>query len=181
MSMNTPRSTRDSRFQAVANALGQLIVATSKESFQKLEPRFQALEARLLAEDSSHSERLEVRRRIAEALFTEAYARNCPWPLLGRTLRRIQRLGYSNVERRYHVAALYALWCQRHPEHDSRAARRLLNEAGRSLLRLPRRHPHRVELLEQLAGLRLRTGFGAASPPATDLRGMSPARQRRGA
>lgn len=165
--MNAPRSTRDSRFQEMANVLGQLIVATSNETFQQLEPRFQALEARLLAEVSSQAERLEIRRRIAEALFTEAYARDCPWPLLGRTLRRIQRLGYSNVERRYHVAALYALWCRRHPEHDSRAALRLLNQAGRSLLRLPRSHPYRVELLERLAGLRLRTGFGEASQPRT--------------
>lgn len=139
--------------------LGRLIVAVSQDSFESLEPKFKALEKRLLASSASQVERLEIRRRIAEELFNQAFGNNCPWPIFGRTLRRIQRLGYSNIDRRYHIAALYALWCQRNPEHDDRQARRMLDEAERRLLYLPRVHLYRTELLARLADLRARTGF----------------------
>lgn len=150
---------RERRFLELSQALDRLIADASGHPFQQVAPKLRALEARLLRQGTSHAERTEIRRRIAEAIFTEAYARDCTWPVLGPALRRIQRLGYSNVERRYHVAALYALWCQRHPEHPGREVRRLLDDAQRSLLRLPRRHPHRRELLERLSSLRARTGF----------------------
>jgi hypothetical protein len=157
----------------LANALDAIVVATFKDSYEELEPRFKALERRLLAREDSDFMRREIRRRIAERLFTEAHARNCPWPVFGPTLRRMQRLGYSDVERRFHVAALYAVWSQRHPEHDPREARELLDEAERRIRRLPRGHPYRLELLENLGELRTRTGLGAA-PEATRTRRLSP-------
>jgi hypothetical protein len=159
---------RERRFLELSHALDRLIADSSGLPFPQVEPALKALETRLSRQATSRPERMEIRRRIAEALFTEAYARDCAWPVLGRTLRRIQRLGYSNVERRYHVAALYALWCQRHPEHPNWEARRLLDDAQRSLMRLPRRHAYRMELLERLTGLRARTGFSPAprqAPP----------------
>lgn len=147
----------------LAHAFDELVVKTFDDSYAELEPKFKTLERRLLSVEDSVFGRREIRRRIAETLFTQAFAHNCPWPVFGPTLRRIQRLGYSDVERRYHVAALYALWSQRHPEHDSREARALLDEAERRILRLPRGHIYRVELLEALQGLRARTGFSRGS------------------
>lgn len=146
----------------LADALDAILVATMNDSFAELEPKFKALERRLLALEDSDFMRRAIRRRIAERLFTEAYARNCPWSVFGRTLRRIQRLGYSDVERRFHVAALYANWSQSHPEHDNREARELLDEAERRIQRLPRGHLYRMELLKNLEELRARTGFGVA-------------------
>ncbi|MFL5348150.1 MAG: hypothetical protein ACJ8AT_25435 [Hyalangium sp.] len=146
------------RSLAISRELGQLIVATSNDSFAELEPKFMALQKRLVATVSSETERLEIRRRIAEELVNAAFGLDCPWPIFGRTLRRIQRLGYTDVERRYHIAALFLLWCQQHPEHAPKA-RRLLDEAEQRLLRLPRQHLYRTELLEQLLGLRARTGL----------------------
>jgi hypothetical protein len=155
------------RFVKVARAVDQLLVKTAGDSFEELEPRFKALELSLLRSVVKTAyERQEVRRRIAETLFTEAYGRNCPWPVFGRTLRRIQRLGYSNVERRYHVACLYAQWCRRHPQQDDHEARRMLDEAERSILRLPRTHPLREWLQKELAGARARTGFQPTTPPS---------------
>ena len=145
----------------VAGELGRLIVATTDDAFEELEPKFKALEKQLLASAPSQFERQEIRRRIAEELFNQAFGLNCPWPVFGRTLRRIQRLGYSNVDRRYHIAALYALWCREHPEHDDRQARRMLEEVERRLLRLPRGHIRRTERLKRLVDLRARTGFHA--------------------
>lgn len=147
----------------------QLLVTTFEDSFEALEPRFKALERHLLRSVvSTESERREVRRRIAEALFTEAFGRNCPWPIFGRTLRRIQRLGYTDVERRYHVACLYVQWCREHPEHDARKARHLLDEAERRILSLPRGNTRREELLARLSELRTRTGERSGPSGAGD-------------
>jgi hypothetical protein len=138
----------------------QLLVTTFAESFETLEPRFTQLERHLLRSVvKTEFERRELRRRIAEALFTEAFGRDCPWPIFGRLLRRIHRLGYTDVERRYHVACLYAQWCRNHPEHDDRGARRLLDDAEKRIRRLPRGNQRREELLVSLSQLRARTGF----------------------
>lgn len=154
------------RFMEVARAVDQLMVKTFEDSFEELEPKFKALERGLLRSVAKTKyERQEVRRRIAETLFTEAYGRDCPWPIFGPTLRRIRRLGYSNVERRYHVACLYAQWCRRHPGHDDHEARRMLDEVERSILRLARGNRLREGLLKALADLRTRTGFQAGAPP----------------
>lgn len=148
------------RSREVARAFDQLIVAARDDSFEILEARYKALERQLLRSVvKTDFERKELRRRIAERLFTEAFGHDCPWPVFGRALRRIQRLGYSNVERRYHVACLYAMWCERHPEHDPREARRLLDNTERHLLRLPLSSRLRQGLLEALAEKRRETGL----------------------
>jgi len=127
------------RSQAVARAFDKLIAETTEDSFELLEAKYRALERQLLrSQVKTAFERQELRRRVAERVFTEAFASDCLWPVFSRALRRVQRLGYSNVERRYHVAVLYALWCSRHPEHNPRGALRLLDETERALLRLPR-------------------------------------------
>ncbi len=150
----------------VARAMDRTLVASFDDSFEEMESRFKSLERYLLRSIAQTTyERQEVRRRIAEAIFTEAYGRDCPWPVFGPTLRRIQRLGYSNVERRYHVACLYAQWCGRHPRHDDHEARRMLDEVERSVLRLARSNRLREGLLKALAELRTRTGFQSGATP----------------
>ncbi len=155
------------RFMEVARALERTLVDSFNDSFEELEPKFKALESRLLRSVvKTKYERQEVQRRIAETIFTEAYGRNCPWHVFGPTLRRIHRLGYSNVERRYHVACLYARWCQRHPQHDKREARRMLDETERSIRRLPHENSLRQWLLRALPELRAQTGFQAGTTPS---------------
>ena len=145
------------RSSEVMRAIDQLCVSSVDDSYAEMESRFRALEQRLLLEAArTATERRELKRRIAETLFTEAFARQAAWPEFSRALRRIQRLGYSNVERRYHVASLYAQWCHEHPEHDSSRASRLLDDAERSIQRLPRDSRTRSGLLKELAALRVR-------------------------
>ncbi|HEX8699928.1 MAG TPA: hypothetical protein VF815_13880 [Myxococcaceae bacterium] len=153
------------RSLAISREIGLLIVATSNDSFEQLEPKFKALQRRLLAAATSDFELREVQRRIAEELINAAFGLNCPWPIFSRVLRRIQRLGYTDVERRYHIAAIYALWSKAHPERVAEA-RCMLDEAEQRLLRLPRGHLYREELLARLVGLRARIGFPAPARPA---------------
>ena len=145
------------RSSEVMRAIDQLRASSFDDSYAELESRFRALEQRLLLQVArTATERRELKRRIAETLFTEAFARQAAWPEFSRALRRILRLGYSHVERRYHVASLYAQWCHEHPEHDSSRARRLLDDAERSIQRLPRDSHTRSGLLKELAALRAR-------------------------
>jgi hypothetical protein len=147
------------RSTEVASAIDQLLASNFNGSYAELESKFEALEKRFLVEVvRTATERRELKRRVAETLFTEAFAREAAWPEFRRALRRIQRLGYSHVERRYHVASLYVQWCHEHPGHDASEARQLLDEAERSIQRLPRRSPTRAGLLKELAALRARLG-----------------------
>lgn len=158
--MNRLSKAAERRSREVAQAFDQLIAATREDSFEVLEARYKAMERHLLhSVVKTDLERKELRRRMAERLFTEAFGHDCPWSIFRRTLRRIQRLGYSNVERRYHVACLYAMWCKRHPEHEPREARRLLDDTGQHLLRLPRSSRLRQGLLAALARKRKETGL----------------------
>jgi hypothetical protein len=145
------------RSTEVARAIDQLIVSSFNDSYSELESKCRTLERKLLLMVvRTVTERREIKRRIAEILFTEAFAREVAWPEFRRALWRIQRLGYSHVERRYHVASLYSQWCHEHPGHDASGGRQLLDEAERSIQRLPRRSRTRVGLLKELAKLRAR-------------------------
>ncbi len=150
----------EQRSREVARAFEKLLLETRGDSYEVLESRYKAL-ARELERTVVKTvfERQELRRRVAERLFTEAYEHDSPWAVFGRTLRRVQKEGYSNVERRYHVACLYAMWCERHPEHGRREARQMLEATERHLLRLPRTSQLRQGLLEALAKTRRETGL----------------------
>lgn len=118
------------RWMEGARAIAQLYVSLRDAPFEQYEREFLSLQRRLLAQDKTDWERRETRRRIAEEIFLGAWGANSPWKDFGRALRRIQRLGYTNVERRVHVAILFARWAKFHPEHLP-AARRMLDLAER--------------------------------------------------
>lgn len=151
----------------LSRELGKALVAGAGAPFAEVEALMRGFERRMLKAAGNRWERIELKRRMAETLFTEAFGRNEPWSVLGRMLHRIQRLGYSHVERRFHVAALYALWSREHPEHAPRA-RRLLDEAVQRALRLPREHARRKQIIGSIADIRARAGF--EPPPKTERR-----------
>lgn len=113
-----------------ADALAHLYVSLLEAPYARYEREFLAMQRRLLSTCETPWERLETRRRIAEELLMGAYSRGSPWSDFGRALKRIRRLGYSNVERRVHVAILFARWSTLHREHMP-AAWRLLDVAER--------------------------------------------------
>lgn len=118
------------RWMEGARAIAELCVSLQDAPFEKYEREFLSLQRRLLAQDKTDWERMETRRRIAEEILLGAWGPDSSWKDFGRALRRIQRLGYTNVERRVHVAILFARWAIFHPEHLP-AARRMLELAER--------------------------------------------------
>ncbi len=123
------------RWMEGAKAISQLYVSLCDAQFEQYEREFLTLQRWLLAKDETDWERLESRRRIAEEILLGAWGTNSPWEDFGRALRRIRRLGYTNVERRVHVAILFARWAKLHPEHLPEA-RRTLDIAERHFLAL---------------------------------------------
>lgn len=117
-----------------AKAISTLYLALSQAPFEQYEREFLGLQRRILATPAmTEWERQETRRRIAEEILLGAWSLNSPWEDFGRALRRIQRLGYSNTERRFHVALLFGRWAKLHPEH-LHAAGRMLDVAEHHLL-----------------------------------------------
>ena len=127
------------RWMEGARAIAQLYVSLRDAPFEQYEREFLSLQRRLLAQDKTDWERRETRRRIAEEIFLGAWGANSPWKDFGRSLRRIRRLGYTNVERRVHVAILFAQWAKFHPEHLP-AARRMLDLSERHFQSLSPEH-----------------------------------------
>lgn len=108
-----------------AEELARLFVTLRHAPYDQYEREFLALQRRMLTKDKTDWEKRETRRRIAEELLLGAYGRNVPWSDFSRAFRRIHRLGYTNLERRMHVAVLFTRWAQSHSSHLPEA-RRLL-------------------------------------------------------
>jgi hypothetical protein len=164
MQVRLRASDRHRHLLELSREMGKALLAGADAPFEEVESLMRGFEKRMLEAAGNRWERSELKRRVAETLFTEAFGRNESWPVLGRMLRRIQRLGYSHVERRFHVAALYALWSREHPEH-ARQARGFLEEAERRALRLPRNHVRRKQIMGSIADIRARAGFVPPQPP----------------
>ncbi|QRK09545.1 hypothetical protein JQX13_05250 [Archangium violaceum] len=146
------------RWREGADSLARLYVSLLDASYTQYEREFLVLQRRLLSTCETSWEQLETRRRVAEELLMGAYSRGVPWADFGRALKRIRRLGYSNVERRVHVAILFARWSTLYPEHRP-AARRLLDVAERHFLAAPRDVPLYESMRQSLELIRRDPGF----------------------
>lgn len=137
-----------------AKAISTLYLALSQAPFEQYEREFLGLQRKLLANPAmTEWERNETRRRIAEEILLGAGSLNSPWEDFGRALRRIQRLGYSNTDRRFHVSLLFARWARLHPEHLP-AASRMLDAAEQHLLKLPSKEVPSKEVIRCLELIR---------------------------
>ncbi|HEX5748881.1 MAG TPA: hypothetical protein VFZ09_21755 [Archangium sp.] len=108
------------------------------------------LEKQWLREAVTEAEREQLRRGIAEDLVTLAYSFNQPWAEFGKWLRRVQRLGFSNLALRVHITCLYVQSLHLFPR-QAREAWEMLADAEKRALRLRRDRPLRQEHLEAIA------------------------------
>ncbi len=95
-------------------------------------------------------ERQQTRRNIAEDLVSQAYSFDMPWEEFGQWLRRVQRLGFSNLAMRVHIACLYVQSLHLFPRR-AREAWEMLEDAERRVLRLRKEHFLRKESLNAIA------------------------------
>lgn len=158
------------RWAAGARARGELHLALSDASFPDFERAFLSHQRERLRSAASPLERLEVRRRTAEDILTGAFSRTCTWKDLKRALQRIERLGYTDLGRRVHVASLFAQCTGDFPQ-GMKWARRLVDEAERRLRSVRKDHPLREEGLAELARIRRMTGW---EPPTSSAASGTP-------
>jgi hypothetical protein len=165
------------RWLAGGQLRSSLYLALVDASYREYEREFLALEKKLLRSDTTPLERLETRRRIAEDLLMGAFDRPSTWEDFQRALRRIERLGYTDVGKRVHVACLFA---QAHGRAPSQApqARELLQEAERRLRRLPRKHLLRKEGLEDITYAKHVAGWPLSPEEQTLLRKLEARRRK---
>lgn len=126
---------REQRSLEFANALGRLYVALQDVTLPKYEHEFRRLEARLLPRARGAAERREWSRRVQEELLIGASNLDASSKTMTRLLKRMQRLGYSNVERRVHIAFMYSSWAKGR-RRMCPTARALLVEAERRVQKL---------------------------------------------
>jgi hypothetical protein len=122
----------------------------AKASYGERRRALLELEKRWLREATTDAERRQIQRGMAEDLVTLAYSFNRPWAEFGRCLRRVQRLGFSNLALRVHIACLYVQSLELFPR-KAREAWELLEDAERRARRLHRENPLREEHLEAIA------------------------------
>ena len=92
------------------------------------------LEAELRSVANGRYERHEVQRRTAEHYVSVCLERAAPWSTTRRALRKLDQLGYSNVDRRVYFAVLLGRYAM-----NFRAARRDARaRIGDTLLRVRR-------------------------------------------
>jgi hypothetical protein len=156
--MKQRSSGKQERWAAGAKARGELHLTLSDASFPDFERAFLAHQRERLRAAASPLERLEVRRRTAEDILTGAFSRACTWSDFKRALQRVERLGYTDISRRVHVASLFAQCTGDFPQ-GVEWARRLLDDAERRLRSVRRNHPLRQEGLAELARVRRMTGW----------------------
>jgi hypothetical protein len=161
------RTTRQERGRFIAQARDRTFLALKNATFDEAERAYLALEKELLRMAAATPwERQEVKRAIADDIFSFAFGGDVTWPQVARSLRRIERLGYSDLWTRVHVAHLFIQMVPRFPD-KARKALAMLEEAERRVLRVRRGHPSRKEGLRAIAHARQFAARAGITPPTS--------------
>jgi hypothetical protein len=161
------RATRQERGRFVAQARDKAFLSLRHATFAEAERAYLALEKELLREAAATArERQEVKRAIAKDIFSFAHGADVTWPQVARTLRRMERLGYSDLWSRVYVAHLFIQMVPSFPD-KARQAFALLEEAERRVLRVRRGHPSRKDGLRAITHARKFAAQAGITPPAS--------------
>lgn len=145
-------------------ARGELIGRLRDQPFSIFEREMLSLQKRLIAMNPSAFERDELRRRIAEDIYYGAVDRLCPWKEFVRALRRLERLGFGDMERRAFIAGHFVMWASKSQDRIDEAWR-MLDDAERRARSLPRDSLQRENISRFIA--RVRAEHGEAGAPVS--------------
>jgi hypothetical protein len=142
----------------VGQERGRLFRSLRNASVAEQIRAYNQLERRLLKEEPTASEKRELRRRIAEDLVMATS--DGPWRLFSPYLRRLERLGYSTLDRHLFACVMAAM-----ASKGSRAGRRKTAELIADIERRTRGrtfHPaHQEEINNALARARMFAGLSS--------------------
>lgn len=155
--MSRPLTRAEEKSLRIGQARGRLFLSLRNASVAEKLQAYKRLELQLLKQEArTASEQLELRRRIAEDLLTAAS--EGPWRLFSPYLRRMERLGYSGLDRCLLACVLAATASKSSPAGKRKTAELIADIERRTRGR--KYHPeHReeinsaVERARRLAGL----------------------------
>jgi hypothetical protein len=167
------RTTREARGDVIAQERHKVFMTLKKATFEEAERAYLALEKRLLREAVvTPWERQQVKRLIAKDIFVFAYGSEVTRAQLTRSLRRVERVGYSDLWMRLLVASLYVQLAPSFPD-KARQAFSMLEDAERRLLRLRKRDVLRKDGLRAVAHARKVAAEGGMTSPVSGSRPRS--------
>jgi hypothetical protein len=105
--MPRPMTPAEERSLRVGQERGLLFRVLRNASVAEKIQAYKQLEKRLLKEEPTASEKRELRRRIAEDLVVTTH--EGPWRVFSPYLRRLEKLGYSTMDRRLLACVMAAM------------------------------------------------------------------------
>jgi hypothetical protein len=114
----------------VARERGRMFLSLRNASVPEKIQAYKQLEKRLLKEERTAAGRLELRRRIAEDLIMAT--RDGPWRLFSPFLRRLERLGYSTMDRRLLACVMSAMASKGSPAGKRKTAELIVDVERRT-------------------------------------------------
>jgi hypothetical protein len=91
-----------------AKALDWEVANAGSVSYRTVTARLRGLERSFLRRAGRKFEAREMKRRVAEQMLEQAIFHNCSLAVCGERLKALERLGFTNIERKGHCYLLYA-------------------------------------------------------------------------
>ncbi|MBM7115400.1 hypothetical protein [Archangium primigenium] len=139
---------------------------SERVSFETAEREYLALQKRLLEGARTEWERQHIKRLIAHDILNVAHPRAKTWEEFSRALRRINRLGFIDLENQVHTACLALLWMSSHDRNRAPKAWAMVEDAERRLRRIRQGHYRREEGLDAIASVKQQVAKKGLTPPA---------------
>lgn len=151
---------REQRSLTGARAKDQLLLKllAARAPYEDFKDALLGLEKQWLREARTPAEALEIRRGIAEDILTQSFRGAALAPEFLRNLRRVLRLGFSNLSMRVHVTCMFVQSLPYLPRSAREAWELLLATQGR-VRRLRHASPLRAEFIEALAHAKQEVGW----------------------
>jgi hypothetical protein len=146
----------EERSLRVGQARDRLFLSLRNASVAERIQAYKQLEKRLLKDEPTATEKRELRRRIAEDLIMAT--REGPWKLFSPYLRRLEKLGYSTMDRRLFACVMAAMASKGSPTGRRKTAELIADIERRTRGR--KYHPElRWEIDHSLARARMFAGL----------------------
>jgi hypothetical protein len=170
------KSSRELFWQQVIKERHELFMSlgmrTEGGDFETAEREYLRLQKDLIARARTEWARDHIQRLIAQDILNVAsiHARN--WKQFSRVLRRIEGLGYSDLDARVHTACLTLSWMSSNDQARAPLAWAMLGEAERRLRRVRKGHFLREEGLDSIDAVKKRMARKGLVPPSSPERSL---------
>lgn len=143
-----------------SDSFGHTLITFWKRDYTVFRTEMLRFLRRMQARARTKFVRREMARRVAEMLVDRACVPPEPKATLLREFKRMQRLGFSSIDRRVHIAAMLGRWVELGKE-DSPVVRPFISDTARRV-RCLKRGRFKRECLKDLEQAMLRTGMKPA-------------------